>query len=69
MIFDPKNLLHVRELTLDNINDTRINKSELHGFGLFATQSIKQDAILCLLDGRLSTSKPMIIYAKHYYRR
>ncbi|MFQ3207543.1 MAG: SET domain-containing protein [Glaciecola sp.] len=53
MIFEPENLSHVRELTLDNINDTQINKSELHGFGLFATQSIKQDCILCLLDGQV----------------
>jgi len=53
MIFDPGNLSHVRELTLDNINATRIDKSTLHGFGLFATQSIKQGCILCLLDGQV----------------
>jgi SET domain-containing protein len=57
MIFDPKNLSHVRELTLDNISGTQINKSDIHGFGLFAIEKIKQGTILCVLDGQIIEKK------------
>jgi len=38
---------------LDNISGTSIQKSSLHGFGLFATEQIKRETILCVLDGQI----------------
>jgi SET domain-containing protein len=38
---------------VDNIRNTEIKKSEIHGYGLFATESIKSGSILCILDGQI----------------
>lgn len=53
MAFCPDDLNDVRELTLNNIQDTEINKSNIHGFGLFATNPIRKGNILCNLDGQI----------------
>lgn len=37
---------------VDNIPNTQIMKSEIHGFGLFAKNFIKKDSILGILDGQ-----------------
>jgi len=53
MTFEPSNLKDVREITLDNIINTVISESDIHGFGLFATQEILNETILCNLDGQV----------------
>jgi|TARA_B100000809_G_C15045110_1_gene496962 SET domain-containing protein len=53
MAFCPDDLNDVREFTLNNIQDTEINESNIHGFGLFATNPIKKGSILCNLDGQI----------------
>ena len=53
MSFSPDNLKSVRELTLNNIQDTKINNSNIHGFGLFATNKIRKGSILCNLEGQI----------------
>ncbi|WP_192022654.1 SET domain-containing protein [Shewanella sp. WPAGA9] len=45
----------VRKATLDTIAKTMIHSSELHGFGLFATDAIKDEQILYLFDGQVVT--------------
>ncbi len=37
---------------VDNIANTKIEKSHLHGLGLFATAPINKGTILCVLDGQ-----------------
>lgn len=37
---------------IDNIKNTIIKKSEVHGYGLFATKLIKEGQVLCILDGQ-----------------
>ncbi len=46
------NIDFVKLNTIDNIKNTEIKKSKLHGFGLFATDIIKKDTVLSLLDGQ-----------------
>lgn len=53
MNFDPRNLEVVRYLTLDNILNTQIAASEIHGFGLFAGKYIKRNTLICLLEGQI----------------
>ncbi len=53
MSFCPDNLHSVREFTLNNIQDTKIDKSNIHGFGLFATNTIRKGSILCNLEGQI----------------
>ena len=48
-----KNLDIVRSVTLNNIPQTEIAQSKLHGFGLFATEKINNDQVLCMLDGQV----------------
>jgi SET domain-containing protein len=57
MEFDPKNLNDVCYLTIDNIESTKIGPSSIHGFGLFAKKDIKQNTLLCLLEGQLLDRK------------
>ena len=40
-------------LIVDNILGTTIQKSSIHGFGLFTDRSIAAGAILCILDGQV----------------
>jgi len=41
------------EIVLDNISNTSIEKSNIHGLGLFAQLVIPSHTILCLLDGQV----------------
>jgi SET domain-containing protein len=38
---------------IDNIENTEIKKSEIHGYGLFALKEIKKDTLLCVLSGQI----------------
>jgi SET domain-containing protein len=38
---------------VDNIDNTMIQKSDIHGYGLFATKSIDKGDVLCILDGQI----------------
>lgn len=37
---------------IDNIPNTEIKKSKLHGYGLFTNTKIKEGEVLCILDGQ-----------------
>ncbi len=52
-----RDLYFVREYTLDTIQNTEIKKSTIDGFGLFATQIIQTNTILCILDGQVMSAK------------
>ena len=41
-----------KNLVLDNIKNTFVSKSKIHGNGLFASKKIKTESLLCLLDGQ-----------------
>ena len=53
MPFCPNSLSEARHLTIDNIENTEIQISQIHGFGLFATDRIRRGTILCFLDGQV----------------
>ncbi len=38
---------------INNISFSQIRKSEIHGWGLFATSNIKKETILGVLDGQV----------------
>jgi SET domain-containing protein len=40
-------------LVINNIKHTIIQKSDIHGYGLFATNDIEKGSILCMLDGQI----------------
>lgn len=40
-------------LIVDNISNTTIKNSDIHGSGLFATDDIEKGSVLCLLDGQI----------------
>ena len=42
----------INERIVDNIKNTYIDISSIHGFGLFAKKAIQAGAILCELDGQ-----------------
>ena len=44
---------HTIEDTIDNINNTIILQSNIHGFGLFANKDIQKNTILGYLDGQI----------------
>ena len=48
-----KDLEFVRNSVIDNIPFTKIDKSNIHGFGLFAKKDFKIGEILCILDGQI----------------
>lgn len=48
-----KDLEFVRNSVIDNIPFTEINKSNIHGFGLFAKKEFKIGEIICILDGQI----------------
>jgi len=48
-----KSLEFVCSITLPIILDSHINKSHVHGFGLFTEKKILKGDILCLLDGQV----------------
>jgi diguanylate cyclase (GGDEF)-like protein len=45
----------VMDNTIDNIKDSEIRYSTLHGFGLFATNSLKKGTVICELTGQIMT--------------
>lgn len=45
-------LRRINERIIDNIRNTYIDISSIHGFGLFAKKPIQAGAILCELDGQ-----------------
>lgn len=47
-----KDLNFVRNIVIDNIPDSFISPSKIHGFGLFAARPFVPDEILCVLDGQ-----------------
>jgi len=47
------NIEFVKYHTLDNIKDTEIKKSLIHGFGLFCTNIIQKGEVLAELDGQI----------------
>ena len=40
-------------LVVDNIADTNIRESQVHGKGLFTNKAIKKGSVLCVLDGQV----------------
>ncbi|GIU17877.1 SET domain-containing protein-lysine N-methyltransferase [Shewanella sp. MBTL60-007] len=51
-----KDIDFVRTVVLDNIENTDIRHSELHGFGLFChAHNIECGSLLCVLDGQILT--------------
>ena len=48
-----KDLEFVRNSVIDNIPFTKLDKSNIHGFGLFAKKDFKIGEILCILDGQI----------------
>jgi SET domain-containing protein len=53
MTLETEDLEFVQKNTLDTIQYTVINKSTLHGFGLFTIRKIYEDTILAILDGQI----------------
>ena len=43
----------LRELTIDNISFSYIDRSPIHGFGLFADENIRKGTLLGVLDGQV----------------
>ncbi len=41
------------QFIVDNIANTDIKKSQIHGYGLFSTNEIDGGTILCILDGQI----------------
>jgi len=50
------------ELDIDNIQNTEIKRSVIHGWGLFSLVNIDKDKVLCELDGQ---EVPYTIYEKN----
>lgn len=48
-----KDLDFVRLVTINNIADSLIDESKIHGFGLFAKKDFKAGEVLCILDGQM----------------
>lgn len=44
---------HERFTAIDNINDTEIRKSSIHGYGLFAKKNVHPKTRLAILDGQV----------------
>ena len=44
-----KDLKFVKSSTIDNITFTNIEKSKIHGFGLFAKKDFEAHEIICIL--------------------
>jgi len=42
----------MKDNVIDNISNTVIKKSDIHGEGLFSTNDITKNSVLCLLDGQ-----------------
>ena len=50
---DDHQLRLLRELTIDNISFSCIDRSQIHGFGLFADANIRKGTLLGVLDGQV----------------
>ena len=48
-----KDLKFVKTSTIDNIAFTDIEKSKIHGFGLFAKKDFEAHEIICILNGQI----------------
>jgi len=51
----PNSLEFINKTTLENITNSKLKASQIHGIGLFTTQPIKKGDILCVLDGQTLT--------------
>lgn len=45
----------MKNIYIDNIENTEIKESKIHGYGLFATKSIRKDQYLCNIQGQIIT--------------
>ena len=43
----------IKKITLDNIDDTEIRESKIHGYGLFALRDFNEGEAICALDGQV----------------
>ena len=43
----------MEQFFVDNIKDTVVKHSSIHGYGLFTTKLIKKDTLLCVLSGQI----------------
>lgn len=43
----------IKKITLDNIDDTEIRESKIHGYGLFALRNFRAGETICALDGQV----------------
>ena len=50
---DDHELRRLRELTIDNLSFSYIDRSQIHGFGLFAGANIRNGTMLGILDGQV----------------
>lgn len=48
-----KDIEFIRKTVVNNISFSYIQKSEIHGFGLFADRKLEARTILCILDGQV----------------
>lgn len=48
---------HNRPKFINNIKNTAVIESPVHGYGLFATSNIKKGSLLCELSGQIITKK------------
>ena len=46
-------LEEIKRTTIDNIADTEIRKSDIHGYGLFALRDFRAGETICALDGQV----------------
>jgi len=51
----PNSLEFINKTTLENITNSRLKASQIHGIGLFTTHPIKKGDTLCILDGQTLT--------------
>ncbi|MFW5913578.1 MAG: SET domain-containing protein [Bacillota bacterium] len=56
------------DLVIDNIENTTIKKSSIHGLGLFATKTIPKGTLLTTLDGQEVTWDKFDEIKKFYYK-
>jgi len=47
------NIDFVKSIVIDNIPNTEIKESSIHGFGLFAIKVISAQSTVCVLDGQV----------------
>lgn len=54
-----------KQFYIDNIENTIVKNSNIHGYGLFATKLIKKDTLLCILNGQIIKREEYSEFLKH----